>query len=468
MGSYAHSCLEVTLAQLLTGRLPAERARFLELLGKGRQLRGWIEDPGLPEDLRNHLRAARAEQGLALLDLLCEWQTIGGRVDLGVSEPVGSAEDPETESVGSPGSNDGVAAFSCVPVPVPDDLTDQSPESVEPAAAGPIRMPIAPRADPHEPLRALVRDLAVQRAPAEEIAFCRELACDAKRLDRVVPDGARLDALSFLVARARHLCDKRMVQEDDLMAVLSAVTAYARHASIGAVYGPSRVHASRSASWALDATILLNRLAKEAEVDLAPPNPEKLLGQLETLVSTGGGDDEIRELVLRCLDAGVRQKDARLSRILLPVLHALDGKRFKDVRAAVRERIAEESDADDVVPEAVIPEGWPLRHLTAGKRAVMVGGESREPNRRRIQEAFGFVSLEWTQTEFKKRELQDLRDRVTRRSVDMVILLTAFVGHSADDIVQPACQSAGVPFVPVHTGYGIVGIRSAIERHGSR
>lgn len=460
MGSDVHSCFGDTMFRLLLGRLPAERARLLEAIGKGGQLRGWIADSSLPEEMRNHLRAARAELGLALLDQLCDWRTVGGCVDLGVSEPLEDALDSAIDPVELSRSEDVATAVS-------PTVEDPSPESIDPVVTNPGRPPTSPHVDTHEPLRALVRDLAAQRTPEEEIVFSRGVASDAERLDRVVPDGARLDALSFLVARARHLREKRMVQEDDLVAVLAAVTAYARHANVGAVYGPSRAHASRSASWALDATILLNRLAKEAEVDLAPPNPEKLLGQLETLVSTGGGDDEIRELVLRCFDAGVRQKDARLSRILLPVLHALDGKRFKDVRVAVRDRIAEESDADDVVPEAAIPESWAFRHLTVGKRAVMVGGDSREINRRRIQEAFGFSSLEWVRTEFKKRELQDLRDRVTRGGVDMVILLTSFVGHSADDIVQPACKSTGTSFVPVEIGYGTVRIRAAIERHGS-
>ena len=460
MGSDVHSRLEVTLAQLLTGRLPAEQARFLELVLKGRQLRAWTEEKILPEDLRNHLRADLAELGLAILDLLCDWQTMGGRVDLGVSEDIETSESREL-ALASDDTQDLTDESEC---PVADA---PPPESVELAAAEPIRMPIVPRADPHEPLRALVRDLAAQRTPEEEIAFYRDAARDTARLDLVFPVGARLDALSFLVARARHLRGKGMIREKELMEVLPSVTAYARYANAGPVHGPSRFHVSRTATWALDATMLLARLAKEVQIDLEPPNPEKLLAQLEGLVSTGGGDTEIHELVLRCLDGGVGQRDPRLSRILMPVLHALDGKRLKDLRVAVREKIAEDSDTDSVVPEAAIPESWAFRHLTVGKRAVMVGGDSREINRRRIQEAFGFSSLEWVKTEFKKRELQDLRDRVTRGGVDMVILLTSFVGHSADDIVQPACKSTGTPFVPVEIGYGIVRIRAAIERHGS-
>lgn len=37
-------------------------------------------------------------------------------------------------------------------------------------------------------------------------------------------------------------------------------------------------------------------------------------------------------------------------------------------------------------------------------------------------------------------------------------------GHDADEVIQPACREAGIAFVPVKTGYGIAGLRAAIER----
>lgn len=41
---------------------------------------------------------------------------------------------------------------------------------------------------------------------------------------------------------------------------------------------------------------------------------------------------------------------------------------------------------------------------------------------------------------------------------------TRFVGHDADQVILPACKDAGVPFVPVQTGYGVAGVRCAIAR----
>ncbi|HNH49638.1 MAG TPA: hypothetical protein PKY30_21520, partial [Myxococcota bacterium] len=60
--------------------------------------------------------------------------------------------------------------------------------------------------------------------------------------------------------------------------------------------------------------------------------------------------------------------------------------------------------------------------------------------------------------------LQTVRDRVRAGKVDLVIMLGAFVGHDADDVILPACRDRGVDWVHVDKGYGIVRIRHAIER----
>lgn len=454
MGSETSLFVDEALDRLLKERMPLDRARLLEALAKSRQMRAWVVDAGLPADMREYLGTMRTAQAVELIDLLLDWIALGGRVEL-------VAPDATSESAPD------VAAE--LPPPAPEPAPPVPQEAPVPASAPvPEAPPPAPRVDTAEPLRALVRDLATSRTPLAEVAFLLSFVRDTVRLNAVAPPRARLDALAYAVARMRHLSEMKLArEEEDLVPCLSMATSYARNANIGAVYGPSRTHMPRKGSWAADAADLLLRLAEEVGVDLAPPNPEKSVSQLQRLVSTGGADSEIRELVLRCFDAGVSGKDVRLIRILEPVLHALDGKRFKDIRAAVRAAIAEDSDADDATPSARVPADWPYWHLTRGKRAVMVGGESREPNRQRIQDAFGFSSLTWAETEYKKRELLALRESVVRGGVDMLIHLTAFVGHDADDILMPACRESGVPFVPVHTGYGIVGIRTAIERFGA-
>jgi hypothetical protein len=101
-----------------------------------------------------------------------------------------------------------------------------------------------------------------------------------------------------------------------------------------------------------------------------------------------------------------------------------------------------------------IPGDWPWRGLTQGRRAVMVGGDPREPNRRRLEEVFGFAELVWERCERSRNTLQQVRERVKAGKLDMVLVLSRFVGHDADQVIQPACKDSGVAFVPVQTGYG--------------
>lgn len=327
---------------------------------------------------------------------------------------------------------------------------------------------VPPREELSEPLRKLVAALLVSRAPAEEIAFLLGFARDSARLDLVMPPRARIEALTFASARMRHLQDAKLAGEaDHVRPFMSMVSSYARMARVGAVYGPKRSDRPNSGSWERDAALQLRALAERAGIDVEPPNPGRLIGELERLVSTGGADEDIRGLVERCFDAGIARKDTRLARILTPVLHALDGKRFKEVRSEIRLRLEEENEAEDAAPAARVPEDWPYWHLTRGKRAVIVGGDSREPNRARIQQTFGFASLDWVETQYKDRALHALRERIARGGAEAVIILTAFIGHNADNILLPACRERGIPFIFVHTGYGIVGIRAAIERFGT-
>lgn len=98
----------------------------------------------------------------------------------------------------------------------------------------------------------------------------------------------------------------------------------------------------------------------------------------------------------------------------------------------------------------------------------MVGDGPREPNRVRLEQAFGLGELAWEQAEHSRNSLQKVRDRVKAGSVDLVMILTRFVGRDSDHLILPACKDAGVPFVPVKSGYGVVGIRRAIERYAPR
>ena len=82
--------------------------------------------------------------------------------------------------------------------------------------------------------------------------------------------------------------------------------------------------------------------------------------------------------------------------------------------------------------------------------------------RQRIQRVFQFSELEWYPAEFRRNPLQTVRERVKAGKVDFVIILGAFVGHDADEIVLAACKERGVDCVHVDKGYGVSRIRASI------
>lgn len=343
----------------------------------------------------------------------------------------------------------------------PKALTLPLPEAPPSQPAPPSRYALA-----IETLRSYVLGARVPRSGAEELVYLARIIRDQGRLS-ILENSTQVVLLTYTVTRLRHLQEKALATDKEVAPLIGLVGAYAKRTQIGVVHGPKRDDRPRGESWAKDAQTHLRELARRAGVDIEPPNPERLLYDLENLVSNGGLDTDIRDSVHACLDAGVSLRDLRLVRILRPVLHALDGKRFKDLRAAIREADESETENEDATTDARIPGDWPHFDLTRGKNAVMVGGSPREASRERIQSAFGFKTLEWVESEFRSKSLQRLRDRLSANGPDLLILLTSFIGHDADEILLPTCRERGIPFAHVEHGYGVVAIRLALERNVS-
>lgn len=209
--------------------------------------------------------------------------------------------------------------------------------------------------------------------------------------------------------------------------------------------------------------------------------PETALRQVEDLVkrihgSTRPDDAEARHL-RRYLEvafqtreyagAGLRRDDPRLVRLVADHVHLLHGDAFKKTRRAVRDAEDAEEDAG-ASPADRLPPGWLDRFgaVTRGRRGVMVGGDPRQPQWDRVKETFGFAELDWIGTEYKKKGLERVRERVVTGGVDVVLVLHRWTGHDADAVLQPTCKERGVTYIPVQQSYGATGIRLAIERFG--
>jgi hypothetical protein len=165
----------------------------------------------------------------------------------------------------------------------------------------------------------------------------------------------------------------------------------------------------------------------------------------------------------RVIEAGRPQRDPQLVRMLRP--HAerialVPG--FKTLKAALKKRPSLE-EADDEEPEApAIPPDWPYRALVESKVAVLLGGDPRPDAAERIRVAFGMESLIWEEN--LPRRVEAIAAKVRSHTVDLVLLLRGFLGHSEMNTLIAACKDEDVPFVSVESGYGVSQVKLSIER----
>ncbi len=178
------------------------------------------------------------------------------------------------------------------------------------------------------------------------------------------------------------------------------------------------------------------RVVEPAELDVI------LLDALEVL-----GDDHL--LVAEALG---RFGDPRLE------AHPAAGLRRR--RRSPRKEEPEEAEEAAEVPE--VPAA--VLALTRGRRALIAGGQGdREAQRRTIEEAMQFSSLDWETIE-RGQVAPALRmaERIRGGTYDFVFFLAAFTSHKGTVVVD-ACREAGVPLVYLNRGYNLSRVVREIE-----
>lgn len=347
-------------------------------------------------------------------------------------------------------------------------VREPEPVAGPPPAVSARPEPECPRPPPsvpdwRGPLRALLPMLRTDRLGTEEQEDLAAFLDDAGRL-RGFPRDVQVSLLEYVVARLRYLQERGM-EDARVHALLASVTSYAERERCGFVHGPKRVSAPKSASWESDARACLNRLYDRAlSEDDGEANVGRVLAVIEAAIRDAAPFEEVRPLVAAALRLGVGAANTRLVNLTAPFLGLMESfPELKALRSAIRtaERDARATPEAD---EPAISPDWPWLAFTRGKRVLMIGGDPREPNRERIERAFGFGELAWMKTEFSPRSIQAARERVTTGGADLVVILRRFVGHDTDDQIVPACAQTGTPWISVPSGYGIERIRQEIER----
>lgn len=472
----------------------AQGAALQEVLARAARVKRWMAQPIEPE-LVAQLQQDRQRLAEELLDVLIGWQELGGTVTLGdaclgeeptcPSLPRGAILPVEPAAPPAPPAAPAAPAVISVPTGRVVVKPAAPPAVVRPAATG-------------EALRGLAKHFEVGgQVKAEGIApnWEESVARIAEALGPLRDDGeAELTALALairdadrwrslprelqrtlvglLTARLRRAQDEIGVSGPRLDDAFSALSAWSKREQPGWVNGLSRGHAPTRGSWTADAEAYQARLPRQEPAPAVRENIERLLADLRAFLpefesappeAREAVGAQYRQMVRKAVESGVRPADPRLLKLVSARAELFDGPEFKSLRKALRDD-AEVPELDDDERAPPLAPDWAWWGRTRRRRGVLVGGDPREPNRERLERAFGFAELEWVGTEFKRNNLQTVRDRVRAGKLDIVIILGAFVGHDADDVILPAARECGVDWVHVDKGYGIVRVRRAIER----
>jgi hypothetical protein len=495
-------------ARLMAGLGEEARRRTTQVAGLLQQVErfGEWQATEVPVELRSHLLEQQKDRALELALLLLGWKRLGGTVALLPEPPQLAQGEPSLRAPALGGMSE---APRIVELPPRDDLGEEDeptdrvvegrrPANIVPSPTGPPPNPAsaqalaglkahvegggafrvqAPAPDWPVRLREQLQELLPARDPDADLAAVLRVV-DAQERWKGLPFEAQAPLIGLLAARLRALQEQPGFLGDRRVDfAFGTLSAYVKRTRPGYVYGLARWHQPNRDSWEADAEAMFERMA--AMLPSAPevePNHQRQLEAIEGLVREIGIAPaearsavaaQIRREVLAAFAMGIQARNPRLVRAVASVAEIFDAPEFRALRRALRDEAdasREEADSDGGAEEPPLPADWPWWGFTRGRRALIVGGDPREPSRVRLERAFGFTELEWVGAEFKRNNLLGVRDRVRAGRTDLVILLTRFTGHDADQIVIPACREMGVGFVCVPHGYGVVRVRQAIER----
>jgi hypothetical protein len=266
--------------------------------------------------------------------------------------------------------------------------------------------------------------------------------------------------LSLVAHRLRHLQDEAAAHADGvpLDADFLALTQHSAQHRPGFVTALSRAARPKRSSWLAEAQ------ADWAALTGAPPaRPAEVVEALREMLAEGDDDNAILAILPKKLPVGPDR--LALLEVLAP--HAarigrLPG--YATLKAALKEHLAveeaEEAQKDRALP--AVPAALLAR--TAGKRALIVGGDKRGEAQARVLAGLQLKSLDWETGEGVRRA-SSTAERCKKGSFDLVIFLKRFISHKLTDQVFPSCGPA-VEVLWIEQGYGLSAVVRALSTGG--
>lgn len=138
------------------------------------------------------------------------------------------------------------------------------------------------------------------------------------------------------------------------------------------------------------------------------------------------------------------------------------GPQFRDLRRALRNKgIKVEEQTAPVVEERITLEEK-YRGSFIGKAGLILGGIAFPEAAKRIQDFFGFETLDWISGD-KASQLAACCNRVASGKVAVAFALVKLCSHIAEDHLRKACRSNGTLYAMVRGGYSINNLIRSLE-----
>jgi hypothetical protein len=465
----AEAALDKALQQLTAQRQQRlgaliEETRRCEALGDA-----------LLDQTREPILQRRLELREEILDLLADWQALGGTV---VLAPPSRPDDHRVERPAPP------PQVVAEPPPLPSaELPPEPPRPPRPQGV-PIHAPRAPLHPQHtEPapdwdqdLAALLLEARPRASTEEEMDAIQQAASHSFRRWAPYPRSVQRALVGNLACRLRNLQDDLGMAGPKMDSAFRSLTRFSKSFQPGWVNGLTRGRGPAAESWPAEARVWWDQLFLSAQGATEPPQAETesredAIDSVQSWLTEWREAPEVAKpmcldktlaAIQAALEAGVPHTDPALCRLADEIYDHLEASRFRRLRQGIRDlELAAREDRDGDQAEAV-PTEWPWWSHTVGRRALVLGGGLEQERLARVEQSFGLAELRCAPLEQELDE--DALRSLLSGGIDLVMLVEEHTGRPQIRAAIRGCQMRGLPWIHLSHTLGVTRVRMAIER----